>query len=120
MIDAIPDLPPTVVGLRADGRVTREEYAHQFMPRVEDALLAHGHVRVIYVLGPDFEASSLSAIWQDGELGLARVQSWERIAVVTDAGWLRDAVGTLGLLVPGEVRAFPGDEVDAAMGWIGE
>lgn len=118
MIEAIPGLPPDVVGLRAEGRVTKEEYAQQFMPRVEDALLAHGRVRVIYVLGADFDASSLAAIWQDGTLGLARLQSWERIAVVTEAGWMRDAVGTLGLMVPGEVRAFQGEELDAAIAWI--
>lgn len=52
------------------------------------------------------------------KLGLGHLRSWERIAIVGDADWLRHAVGGFGWLMPGEVRVFGLEELDSAREWV--
>jgi hypothetical protein len=70
------------------------------------------------VLGREFPDYSAGAMWEDTKLGLANLRSWERIAIVSDAEWLRHALNGLGWMFPGEVKLFGSDEVDAARGWV--
>ncbi|WP_457205412.1 STAS/SEC14 domain-containing protein [Nocardioides sp. P5_C9_2] len=49
----------------------------------------HGRVRLVYVLGPEFDEYEGEAVWEDLKLGARRASSFGRIAVVTDAGRVR-------------------------------
>lgn len=49
---------------------------------------------------------------------MGNIRSWERIAVVSDADWIRHMVGAVGWMILGEVRAYPVAERDAARGWV--
>ena len=40
--------------------------------------------------------------------------SWERPAVVTDKGWMRNGIAAFGWLVPGEIRVLEPDEIEHA------
>jgi hypothetical protein len=42
----------------------------------------------------------------------------ERIAIVTDAVWLRRTVKAFGWLIPGEVRVFHVADLTEARAWI--
>jgi len=43
---------------------------------------------------------------------------WERVAVVTDVGWLRHTVNALRFVFPGEVRVFPTNQAYQGCAWI--
>src|SRR6185369_6341375 len=43
---------------------------------------------------------------------------WERIAVVTDTGWVRQTVNALRFLLASEVRVFTTLEADEGRAWI--
>ena len=43
----------------------------------------------------------------------------DRVAVVTDLGWVRKATTAFGWLAPGELRVFPLAELDQAKAWVG-
>jgi SpoIIAA-like len=119
VLTLIPDLPAGVVGVEARGKVTTEDYEQVLVPAVDSALAAAGgKVRILYVLGSDFPDFSAGAVWQDTKLGLGRIRSWERVAVVTDAEWLRHAVHGLGWMMPGDVRVFASDELGDARAWV--
>ena len=45
--------------------------------------------------------------------------SWERLAVVTDKDWMRNAVAAMGWIVPGEIRVFDPNEIEEAKAWTG-
>ncbi len=117
MITVIPDMPPGTVGVEATGRVSREDYAEVLVPAVE-AAAGSGPVRLLYVLGDDFESFSPGAMWSDTRLWAGHVGHWERLAVATDVDWVENAVHAFGWLVHGQVRVFGADEVDEATAWL--
>jgi SpoIIAA-like len=114
MIELIPDLPNNVVGFRAVGKVTREDYEQRLMPAIDRVLETQPKVRLLYVLGPEFSGYSGGAMWEDGKVGMQHLTRWERIALVADHAWVRHAVNVFGYLIPGQVKAFePGEEAEA-------
>src|SRR5689334_2408172 len=120
MLTPIPDLPETVVGVEATGEVTADDYQRVLVPAVEAAIdaAAGGKIRILYAFGTDFPDYSAGAARQDTKLGLGHLRSWERIAIVGDADWLRHAVHGLGWMMPGEIRMFAAGELDAARAWL--
>ncbi|MBS1884692.1 MAG: STAS/SEC14 domain-containing protein [Actinobacteria bacterium] len=68
MIEKIDDVPAGVTALRADGEVTAEDYRQVLEPALEAAVEA-GEIRLLYVLGPDFEMRP-AAVAQDAKVGL--------------------------------------------------
>ncbi|HWA30720.1 MAG TPA: STAS/SEC14 domain-containing protein, partial [Rhizomicrobium sp.] len=60
------------------------------------------------------------AAWEDTKLGIAHWGDWGRLAVITDTGWITDAVRLFAPLFHHPVRAFPNAEVEAAKAWITE
>lgn len=120
LIELIEGLPERVVGLRGKGRVTGDDYEQVLMPRVDAVLKAHDKVRLLYVLGDDFDGYSGGAMWDDAKLGMEHLRKWERIAVVTDVDWVEHAVKAFGWMIPGKVKRFDDDELDDAREWITE
>jgi SpoIIAA-like len=118
MFELIPALPDNVVGVVAKGEVTKEDYEQRLAPAVEDALIRHDKIRLLYVLGADFTGFTGGAAWEDGKLGLGHIGRWERIAVVAREAWIRHAVNVFGYLIPGEIKVYDlPDEADASA-WI--
>lgn len=120
MLTLIEDLPEGVVGVRANGKVTSEDYDRVLVPAVEAVRTksGDGKVRLLYVLGHEFPDYTAGAAWEDAKLGLGQLRSWERIAIVGDADWLRHAVHGLGWLMPGEIKVFGLEELDGAREWV--
>jgi hypothetical protein len=118
MLRVLTDLPDTVVGIEAFGRIEASDYESILDPAVDAALRRHDRIRLLYVLGEEFEGFSAGAAWKDTKLGIGHRSAWERIAVVTDRGWIHDALKALGWMLPGEVRAFRMDERTEATAWI--
>jgi len=117
-LEIIPGLPDDVIGLSARGVITAHDYAEIIAPLVAEKLKAYPKLKMIYRLGPEFEAYSAGAMWSDARLGLTHFSDFARVAVVTDVGWISGAVRVFAPLIPGEVRVFPDAELDAAKDWI--
>jgi SpoIIAA-like len=120
VLTLLADLPDAVVGVEARGRVTAEDYARVLVPAVEAARAksGDGRVRLLYVLGHESPDYTAGAAWEDTKLGLGHLGSWERIAMVSDADWLRHAIHGLGWLMPGEIKVFGVAELDDARAWV--
>ena len=120
MIRLLRNMPPGVLGLEAVDDVEKEDYENVIVPAVEKAVAEHGKVRLVYVLGPEFDDYEGEAVWEDIKLGTRHVTSFERIAVVTDASWAGPAVKVFSLLWPGRAKAFPLRELETAKRWAAE
>lgn len=118
--ELIPDLPDNVVGIRAVGEVDDDDYEDVLDPAIEAALARHDKIRLLYVLGTEFTGYESDAMWEDTKLGLKTFNSYERMAIVTDATWVRRAVKAFGWLIPGDVELFHVDRLEAARSWITE
>jgi SpoIIAA-like len=117
MLRILSHMPPGTVGVEAVGTVTEDDYRQVLAPALADALQRR-EVRLLYVLGEEFDSFSRGAAWADTKLWAKNLKDWERVAVVSDADWLEHAVSVFGWLVPGQVRVFETDEVDEAKAWL--
>lgn len=117
MIRLLGDMPPGVLGLEAIDDVEEEDYRDVVVPAVTAAIAEHGKVRLVYVLGPEFDEYEDDAVWEDLKLGFRHPASFERIALVTDAKWAGPTLRIFSILWPGQARAFPLAELETAKRW---
>jgi len=120
MLRPIPGLPENVVGFEAVGKVQADDYRQALDPAVSEAVDTSGKVRLLLVLGPEYEGYSPAAMWEDTKLGFHGRGSWERLALVTDHRAMADMVRAFAWLVHGEVRTYPVSELDEAKAWLAE
>lgn len=117
MIRTIDGMPPGTIGVEAVGKVTEDDYRNVLGPALQDAL-ARDDVRLMYVLGKDFDSYALSGMWADTKLWAGHLRSWKRVAIVTDADWIENSIKAFGWMMPGRVKVFETDDVDDAREWL--
>jgi hypothetical protein len=117
MLRILNDMPPGTVGVEAVGKVTEEDYRDVLAPAVAVALQRQD-LRLLYVLGREFDSYSPGAAWEDTKLWAKNLKGWERVAIVSDADWLENAVKAFSWLMPGEMKVFETDEMREAKGWL--
>ncbi len=117
MLKLIEDLPPTVLGIEASGKITHEDYLNVLIPNAE-AMMAKGPIKMLYVIGDNFTGFELGALWDDGAFGVKHWHDFSRIAVVADHAWLRGAVSMFKPFFPHEVRLFRLSDLAAAKAWL--
>jgi hypothetical protein len=113
-------LPANVVGIEAVGKVQAKDYRTVLDPALDEATKGGAKVRLLYLLGTDYEGYSAGAMWEDTKLGMQDFNSFDRIAVVTDHSVMADAIRVFGWLVPGEVRTYSTAQLDDARAWVSE
>jgi hypothetical protein len=118
MIEVMTDLPDRVLGLRARGEVSAQDYRTVLVPAIEEKLTKHKKARLLYVLGDDFEGYTGGAAWEDAKVGMKHLTAFERVAVVTDVDWIEKMIKAFGFVIPGEVRVFDDDDLEEARLWI--
>ncbi len=117
-VTLMPDLPDNVVGLSVRGVVHARDYQEIIIPEIERKLARYPRIRLLYRLGPELEALSAGAVWNDAMVGLKHLTGFERVAVVSDVGWIRHSVAAFAPLIPAEVQVFGDGELAAAKAWI--
>ncbi|MEO7952648.1 MAG: STAS/SEC14 domain-containing protein [Polaromonas sp.] len=118
MIELLADFPDNTVGIAASGHVNAAEYETVLVPAVEAALRKHDKVRLLYQLSSDFTGFTPGAMWDDMKLGMTHLTAWERVAVVTDIGWVTNATNMFRFVLPCPVRVFSIKDRAAADAWI--
>ena len=117
MLRRIEGLADGVLGFEAVGTVTAEDYRNVLLPAVS-AAVAGGDLRVLYVIGDEYESYAADAMWEDMKVGFGEWTKWKRIALVTDHRWLHDAARAFAWAMPGEAKVFPMAELDEAKTWV--
>jgi SpoIIAA-like len=113
MIQIVEGLPDNVVGIVAKGRVTNEDCNKILKPLMETSLKRHDKVRLYYEISCRFPGA-----WEDLRIGLEHIPQWERVAVVTDVGWVRHTVNALRFLIASDVRVFTSFQAPEGRAWI--
>ncbi len=117
MFKFIEGMPADVLAVEAIGKVTHEDYRDELIPRAE-AMMGHGPIRLLYVIGPAFSGFKLDALMDDGRFGLQHWHDFSQIAVVSDHAWLNAMIAMFRPFFHGEVRLFSLGELAAAKDWI--
>jgi hypothetical protein len=118
VIEKMADLPQGIDGLRAIGRISREDYEHVFLPLLDEARRGGRRIRFLYQLGPEFEGFTAGAGWEDAKIGLHAMRLFDGCAVITDKAWMRELVRVIGFLMPCPVRLFPNQARQEAIAWL--
>jgi hypothetical protein len=118
MLETIDNLPPGVWGLRAKGKVSKDDYERVVLPRLEEARRQGAPIRFVYQLGPDFAGFTPGAAWEDFRIGLQYLRLFERCAIVTDVDWVRAATRGVATLMPCPVKLFGNAELRQAIDWL--
>jgi hypothetical protein len=111
------EMPNGIDGLRAEGKVTKDDYEEVIRPLLHDARRDGRRIRLLYEFAPDFEGFTAGAAWQDARIGLQYLRLFERVAVVSKVAWIRESAHLVGAMLPCPVRVFP--ERDGALDWLG-
>ena len=115
-------MPAGTLGFLLSGKLNRDEYFEILNP-VREKLESGEKVSFLVETAPDFQGLDFGALWEDmkaaGSVGLRHRSAWERLAVVTDKDWIRNAIAAFAWVIPGEIRVFEQDEVEKAKAWTG-
>ncbi len=118
MIEHLTNFSEGVAAFLCKGQVTKADYDAVLVPAVTKELKNHEKVRIYYETAADFSGMDPGAMWEDFKVGMEHLTRWERVAVVTDVGWIKQAVWLFGFLMPAAVKLFPGSQAEQARAWI--
>jgi hypothetical protein len=120
MVERLDDAPPGVVGLRASGKLTKDDYREVLEPALQEAIDS-GEARVLFVI-PDFEGLEASALLEDLKTGMnvefAHRKEWKRLAVVSGVDWIAKAMELFAWAMPGELAVYDMDGLEEAKIWV--
>jgi len=120
MIEVMTDLPDRVLGLKARGQVSAQDYKTVLVPAIESTLENYDKVRILIQFGEEYDGFEGEAMWDDTKVGLKNFTHFEKCAIVSDVKWLRRSIKAFGFLIPGEVKLFANEELVAATDWVKE
>lgn len=120
MLIQIKDLPENVIGLRAQGTLTKNDYENTVMPLFDKQYQKGNKIRFLYQLGPDFEGFTAGAAWEDFRVGTKYLRLFESCAVVSDIDWIRHATHFMSSLLPCPVKVFANADYKKAVAWLQE
>ena len=120
MIERMDDVPAGVVGIRATGKLTRDDYKNVLEPGLKEAVDS-GEARVLFVL-PDFDGLEAKAWLEDAKTGLGvelrNRSAWKKLAFVSGVEWVTKSMQLFAWAMPGELEVFEMDELDKAKEWV--
>lgn len=113
-----PDDP--FLEIHVGGVVTAADYRDVLVPAIEAALQDHDRLRVLVRVEESFERYTLEAMAADTRLGLRHWNGFDRVAVVSDTGWLNTTVRAVSIFINCPVAIFSLGEEEAARRWMVE
>jgi hypothetical protein len=121
MIEEISGLPAGTIGLRASGKVSASDYKTVLEPVLRSAVERGEPIKLLYVMAEDTDYSPGAAVRDmktGATLGVPQLSAWRKTALVSDAEWVKPVTHAFGWMMPGDFRAFPASEIDAAKSWL--
>jgi SpoIIAA-like len=118
VLEILKGLPRGIDGVKALGRVSKEDYERVIEPLFEDARCEGRRIRFLYEFGPDFDGFTPGAAWEDFKMGLSHMRRFDGCAIVSDIGWIRESAKLFGFVMPCPVRVFGNQERAMAVEWL--
>lgn len=120
MIEILPQSSETCIGFKVSGKVIAEDY-DVLLPRLDEAISAHGKINLLVVMG-DFEGwAGLDAAKADFKLGTQQYRQVEKAAFVGDKKWQEWMVKIMDPFTRRtDERFFDLDRLEDAWQWIKE
>jgi hypothetical protein len=121
MIQWMDESSGKIIGFLASEKLTDEDYANVFVPRLEEAIEEYGTVCLLMQL-EHFEGWTAGAAWEDLKMW-PQLRQIERIAIVGDHSWegaVTRISDILGAFSETELRYFNEEDITEAWDWLRE
>ena len=120
MVERMDDAPAGVIGLRASGKLTKDDYRNVLEPALKEATDS-GEARVLFVL-PDFDGLEPGAWIEDVKTGfraeIANRSAWKKPAFVSGVDWVSKSTRLFAWAMPGELAVYDMDQLEEAKSWV--
>ncbi|WP_346239119.1 STAS/SEC14 domain-containing protein [Niabella insulamsoli] len=118
MIEKMATLPGNIIGFRAAGQVTAEDFTQTVLPEVKAHMTTHEELNYMLYLETDLKNFSVGAWLQDGWLGLKNLTNWNRSAIISNSETLKGVTDVFSKIMPGVFRVYPFDQEREAINWV--
>ena len=119
MLDFMTEGDGNILGIRATGKLSDEDYQHVLAPRVQSLLEQFHTLRVLFLMDETFQGWSLKAAWANTIFDLKHRRDFEKIAMIGAPKWEEWCVKTAAtLLMHGKMRTFRPDQLKQAWHWL--
>lgn len=118
MLQIMGDVPPHVVGVRALGIVTEEDYKTALVPALEKAAKEVGELNFLMIFENDLGNFSYGAWMQDAKVSLKLFGKWNRIAIVSDQTIVEKLAHIFNFISPAAAKGFPTSDIELATTWV--
>lgn len=118
MITILQNLPANVVGVRATGTITKEDFDNVVLPAVQEMADRTGKVNYILLLETEIGNFEAGAWMKDAVMGIKHLLKWNKVAIVTDQKAVANFTDAFSYVVPGEYKGFALSELEAAKSWV--
>jgi hypothetical protein len=120
MIQFIDNLPTNMVGFRASGEVTENDFTHLLIPLVRAQVEKTGKLNYLLILDTSVKNFSFGAWLKDVLLGIKNLTKWNRAAIVSHSNAIRKFTAIFSALMPGEFKGFELNDLKSAIAWTAE
>jgi len=117
MITIIPEAPENVAAFSATGEVTKEDFENLVFPVVKEKVDHFHELNYLLYLDTDIDNFTVGAWFEDALLGLKNLANWNRAAIVTDKKGIQNFTDIFSVLMPGEFKSFPKENLYNALYW---
>lgn len=117
MITIIPDAPENVAAFKASGEITKRDFENIVNPEVKRKVEKYEELNYLMLIDTDLDQFSAGAWFEDVLLGIKNLAKWNRAAIVTDSNGVQNFTVIFSVLMPGEFKAFPKDNLYNALYW---
>jgi hypothetical protein len=117
MIDLLPDLPANVIGFKATGEVTREDFEKVVFPGIKKYTGTSRKLNFIFFVDTPLRNFSAGAWIRDIWLGVKKFAAWNKVAIVSDVEKIRNFTDSVSYILPGEYKGFLSSQLNDAVRW---
>lgn len=119
MIEQIKNLPDNMVGFRASGEVTKDDF-EIVKTKVEKLVDKTGKLNYLLYLENSPADFTFGAWMQDALLGIKNLTKWNRAAIISDSETVDKFTSVFSKLMPGEFKVFQKNDLERAIDWTSE
>lgn len=119
MIEQIKNLPENMVGFRASGEVTKDDFdiVHKKVGQLVDKT---GKLNYMLFLDTPPSEFTIGAWWEDALLGVKNITKWNRAAIISDSETVDKFTAVFSKVMPGEFKVFQKNDLERAIDWTSE
>ena len=120
MIYAIENLPTNMVGFKAIGNITENDFSKIVIPTVKVLIDKTDKLNYLLVLDTSIKNFSKEAWFENAMMGMKNLTKWNRAAIVSDVTAIKVFTNIFSVLMPGEFKVFEHSQLQDAIDWVSE